>query len=49
MVNVSPADHLEHHAIGELMDAVEHKNVGAFRSAMEALVMNMFEDSDGKA
>lgn len=46
MVNGSADDHLEFHCAGELMDAVETKDVSKFRSALEALVMNMFEHEE---
>lgn len=45
LVQGSPSDHLEEHCAGELMEAVEKKDVKAFRSAVEALVMNCFEES----
>lgn len=44
LVNAPQSDLLEDHCIGELMEAVESKNVKAFRAALEALVMNCFED-----
>lgn len=37
-------ERLEDHCIDELMSAVESKNVMSFRSAIEALVLNCFED-----
>lgn len=49
LVQGSDSDHLEDYCAGELMDAVKNKDVKAFRSAIEALVLNCFEDgeSDG--
>lgn len=44
MINGTPEDHLESHCAGELIDAVESKDVAKFRSALEALLMNMFEE-----
>lgn len=35
--------------IDELMDAAKEKNVMRFRSAVEALVLNMFEDTENAA
>lgn len=46
LVNGSPEELLEDHLIGELMDAVERHDVKGFRSAMEAMVLHMFEESD---
>lgn len=43
LIGGSYEDHMESHCISELMNAVEAKDVKKFRSAMEALVMNMFE------
>lgn len=37
------SDKLEEHCAGELMEAVASKDVSGFRSALEALVVNMFE------
>lgn len=45
LVGGSPEDHLEAHAAMELMDAVANKDVKSFRSAVEALVLNLFEES----
>lgn len=43
---------LEEHCAGELMDAIGSKDIKAFRSAIEALVSNCFEEerqeNDGK-
>ena len=44
-VNGDPEDILEEHCIHEMMEAVERKDIPAFRRAMEALVLNMFEES----
>jgi len=47
LVQGSATDHLEEHCVGELMDAVKSKDVRAFRSALEALILNCFdEESD---
>lgn len=46
MVNESSEDQLERHCIQELWDAIERKDVGAFRSAMEALILNLFEEDE---
>ncbi len=35
---------LEEHCASELMSAVENKDVKQFRAALEALVLDMFED-----
>jgi hypothetical protein len=43
LVQGSPSDLLEDHCVGELMSAITNKDVKAFRSAIEALVMNCFE------
>lgn len=37
------SDKIEEHCAGELMEAVASKDVSGFRSALEALVVNMFE------
>ena len=47
LVNGSASDHLEDHCIGEMFDAFETKNVSKLRSALDALVMDMF-DFDGE-
>lgn len=39
-------DHMESHCIKELMDAVHEQDVNKFRSAVQALVMNMFEHEE---
>lgn len=46
LINGSSDDHLEAHCVGELMEAVQSKDVKKFRSAIEALVMNMFDYGD---
>ena len=46
LVNGSSSDVLEQHCISELFDAVENKDHAAFRKALEALIMNMFEDEE---
>lgn len=48
-MNGSANDHLEDHCIDELWSAVESKDVKSFRSAIEALVMSMFEDQEDAA
>lgn len=43
-------DALESHCVGELMEAVERKDIKAFMAAIEALVLNCFEgESNGHA
>lgn len=37
---------IEDQCVGELMEACQHKDPGRFRHALEALVLNHFEDSD---
>ena len=37
---------MEERCIQELMDAVQDKNVSAFRGAVEALVLSLFEDQE---
>lgn len=49
LVQGSASDHLEEHCAGELMDAVEKKDVKAFRSAFETLIMNCFEEESEHA
>lgn len=46
LVQGSESDHLQDYCLGELMDAIEQKNVKAFRSALEALFLDMFEMQD---
>lgn len=46
MVNGSASDNLEAHCATELIKAVEDKNVDKFRNALEALVLNCFEDEE---
>lgn len=46
LVQGSAQDHLEHAMSSELMGAVSSKDVRAFRAAIEALVLSMF-DFDG--
>ena len=52
LINASSDDHIDDHCMSELFDACESKNASQFRSALEALVMNMFdhnqEDGDGE-
>jgi hypothetical protein len=49
LVQGSAQDHLEDHVSGELMDAVANKDVKAFRSAIEALLMGMFDFDGGQS
>jgi hypothetical protein len=49
LVSSNPSDHLEHHAVMELMEAVKNKDVKAFRDALEAILMNAFESEDQDA
>ena len=44
LYNGSPSEILEDHCLSELMDAAKDKNVSAFRKALEALVINCFEE-----
>jgi hypothetical protein len=43
LVNASGSDHVDDHCMGELFDAVQAKDVARFRSAVEALVLNLFD------
>lgn len=43
LVNASPEELLDDRCVDELMEAVKSSNVQQFRSALEALVINMFE------
>lgn len=47
--NVGPMadDALSEHCFKELKDACQSHDVKAFRSALEALIRNAFEDTDG--
>ena len=45
-VGEDESDRLEEHCCGELMDAAMSKDVSKFRSALQALVMNLFETGD---
>lgn len=49
LMNASFEDKLEEHCIGELMEAVEAKDHARFRSAIEALVLNLFEEATDAA
>lgn len=40
------SDKLEEHCMTELMDAVMSHDVRSFRSALEALIWNLFEDQE---
>ncbi len=42
-------DVIDHHLSGELMSACESKDPKAFRQALEALVLNAFEDEENGA
>ncbi len=44
-INASFEDNLVEHIIGELFDAAMLKDVSRFRSSVEALVLNMFEEA----
>lgn len=46
LVSGSESDHLEDYCAKELMDAVADKDVKAFRSALEALILNCFSDEE---
>lgn len=39
-------DPLEQHCVKELIEAVGNKDVKAFRAALEALILNCFDDGD---
>ena len=45
----SLSDQVDDYCIGELMDAVKDKNVSGFRKALEALVLNCFEEEMEKS
>lgn len=45
-INASSEDKLEEHCMGELMDAAMDKDVGKFRAALEALILNLFEEME---
>lgn len=45
LINGSSDDYLNDSAVNELMEACSTGNKALFRSALEALVMNMFEES----
>lgn len=49
LINYSSEDLLDDHAVGELMAAVTSKDPRAFLAAIEALVMNCFEDGEEDA
>jgi len=46
LINGSAEDHLEDYAIGEMMEAISEKNIKKFRSALEAMVLNQFEEEE---
>ena len=46
LVQGSASDHLQDHVSGELFDAVKNKDIKAFRAAIEALLMDMFDWGD---
>ena len=46
LVQGSASDHMEDYLSGEVMDAVANKDIKAFRSAIEALLMGMFDWGD---
>lgn len=43
---LSYADKMYDHLSGEMMESVGNKDVKRFRSALEALVLNLFEDQE---
>lgn len=43
---LSASDKLDQHCTEELMEAMGSKDVKRFRSALEALIMNMFEEQE---
>ncbi len=46
LINGSSDDMLERHLQSELFDAIMDKDVQKFRSALEACVLNLFEDQE---
>lgn len=48
-VNGSLEDKIEEHCMDELMEACGAKDVRRFRSSLEALVLNMFEEATDDA
>jgi hypothetical protein len=44
LVNASSQDHIDDYCTQELMDACASKDVKRFRSALEALILNLFQD-----
>lgn len=49
LINGSADDHLDDHCMAEIFEACQKKDTTQFRSAIEALVMNMFEASGDDA
>ena len=49
LINGSAEDVLEDHLIGELMDAAMAKDHSRFRSALESLILNLFEEESEDA
>ena len=48
LINGSASDHIDDHCATELMDATETKDVPKFRAALEALVLNCFENVEAE-
>ena len=46
LVGGSPEDHIADHCFDQIKEAMEESDVKKFRSALEAMVLNMF-DFDG--
>ena len=46
---LSPDEQIEDYIIGELLDSCEKKDVSAFRRALEALVLQCFDDDGEEA
>lgn len=46
LVQGSASDHIDDKMVEELMDACASRHVAQFRHALEALLLNMFEDGD---
>ena len=45
----SMADQIEEHCISELMDAVKSDDLPMFRKALEALILNCFDEENSDA
>lgn len=45
-VGLDASDKLDEHLNQELLDAVADKNVARFRAALEALILNLFQNDE---